>query len=347
MISARPVLFAAALGSAAILAPRTEAQERAYYVYYCHGGKAVRTKRPFVRSEMVVSFNLDAPVPPRPDYGRFVFVKDLLSGNKTLPSASWARTSTMARACKEEQACTTPATGRAVATVAGPATAGGSEDSAAECAPERSIQTARCAPDGTLQTQTITGTSAQLKRFTGADISNDAEGILYWPTATGAAAEWRQTSLEALRRECAEPKSEAGLFRDGKWRINITNDEMSDCPAAAVAMVKSSVPLAQTTRDVIWSTPPNPRDLLPETAALAPWQGADRSWRLSYAPPSNAQADVPIKVDVDYTFQGRTDHEINILGQVQIRAAGALAQMAGFNGNCVYTMNAVATHVAP
>lgn len=320
------------------------AQSTGVYVYFCEGGKVARSGIKFEIDEVRVSFNTANDLPPRPDYGRFPFVESNWLTTQGVARVTWERTSTMARICKDEQACNASSSGTAVATVAGPATAGAPSD-AQQCEPDVTIQTARCTADGTLQTQQMTGTAAQIASMTGASADTAGGRVLYWPPASGAAPQWRDVSIETLREECSGTEKTSESFRDGTWQITLTGSEATDCPAQALAMAQSQMALANATRDVRWSSPANPADLLPETGNLGAWRGGGRNWQLHYEPPSNAGA-TPIKVDVDYGFAGRSATQIDITGHLQIRMDKSLAQIAGFGGHCIYDMTAVATHVA-
>lgn len=325
------------------------AQEKTHHFYYCKGGKVVRTGIKFTLSEMAVWFKNAKVLPPRPDYGHFVFVDANLWKDNTPANASWERTSTMAKRCREERACGGHnSSGRQVATLAGPATVGGSKD-AANCEQQYTISVSKCGADGALQTQKISGTAQQLKRFTGGDPTFAAGRVLYQPPASGAAPEWRENTSEELNREC---RASAGntrdiLLWDGTWTIRVVNEHMSDCPAQALAMNKAAAALANTTRKVKWGNPPHPTDLLPQTRELTTWRGSGTAWTLQYEPASVAGQDSPIKVNVDYAFNGRALDRIDISSRLQIRMAPALAKIAGFGGHCIYEMDAVAERVNP
>lgn len=325
------------------------AQDKMYHFYYCERGKVVRTGVKFTLNEMAILFKNAKALPARPDYGRFVFVDSNLWKENTPANASWERTSTMAKRCRDEHACGEQnSSGRQVATVAGPATADGS-NAAATCEQQYTVSISRCGADGVLQTQQMTGTATQLKSFTGVDATAAKGRVLYQPQASGAALEWREATSQELGKECRAPTGSTRdvLLWDGTWNIRVVDERVSDCPAQALAMSKGTAVLANTTRKVRWSNSPHPTDLLPQTRELTAWRGSGTAWTLQYEPESVASHDAPIKVNVDYTFNGRAPDRIDIGSRLQVRMAPALAKMAGFGGHCLYEMDAVAERVNP
>lgn len=343
------VVIRSALLALICLPQNVMAQDKMYHFYYCERGKVVRTGVKFTLNEMAILFKNAKALPPRPDYGRFVFVDSKLWEENTPANASWERTSTMAKRCREESACGGQnSSGRQVATVAGPATAGGSSE-AATCEQQYTVSISRCGADGVLQTQQMSGTAKQIKSFTGVDPAAAAGRVLYQPPASGAALEWRESTSQKLSKEC---RASAGntrdiLLWDGTWNIRVVDERVSDCPAQALAMSKGAITLAHTTRKVTWSNPPHPTDLLPQTRELTAWRGSGTAWSLQYEPESVAGQDSPIKVNVDYTFNGRALDRIDIGSRLQVRMTPALAKIAGFGGHCIYEMDAVAERVNP
>lgn len=339
----------ATLISLGFAAQSATAQDKTYPVFMCENGKVIRSSVEHTLLEMTILFKRPTMVPARPDYGRFLFANFGLVPQGS-EDVSWERTSTMAKKCREEHACGGgQGTGRQVATLAGPATAGGAGE-AGMCEEQFSVTVAKCGPGGALQTQVMTGTADQIRSFTGADPSVAAGRILYEPGASsGAGTEWRQATTAQLSKECSEQENEPKdvLFWDGTWTIRMVDEQFSDCPAQAVAMGRGAGAIGMTPRAVRWSSPPHPTDLLPETRQLGAWQGRDRSWRLRFEHNPGGGASAPIKVNVGYSFEGRMLDHIRIKGRLQVRAAPELAKMAGFGGHCIYDMDAIAERTGP
>lgn len=325
-------------------------------VYYCSGNKLSSILIPSRSEEdvaVVVGLN------PKPDTVRKLFAEppaayDRKLGVSTFSTMKWERRGEMYRKCKETgRACADQQSGNAVATLAGSATAHGGEGQPT-CEKEYTVRTAKCTAEGNLVFQELTGTARLIKGFTGADIPVQKGGVLYTPPVSGGNPTWRFEGDQALIHECegenaSGPRTIYVALRDGLWRITETGQEITDCPMKQALMSSDKMAIKNAEKQVRWSNPAHPLDLLGNNAGFTDtWQNRGDDWHVRHEVAPEGVSGAPagiIRVVLDRYFDPVDAETVNLENRLQVLVPEQFARIAGFDGECRFTITAQAKFI--